>query len=376
MVVRLPGYDASIALVHDYLNQRGGAERVVLTMADIWPDAPIYTSLYRPDSTFDEFQDRDVRTSWMQGLPVDRGFRGLLPLYPTAFSSLGPLTEDVIISSSSGFAHGVRTSPDSTHIVYCHSPARWLYSGGEYFFEQSKRERLMNRVLHPLRRWDQKAAHRPDYYIANAHNVAARIKAAYGIEAEVVHPPVDVDRFTPSPRGDRLLVVSRLLRYKRIDLVVEAATRLGIGLDVVGAGPDLERLEALAGPNVIFHGKVDDATVTELMESCNALCFPGREDFGIAPVEAQAAGKPVVAFGAGGAIETCEDGVTAALFGAQEVVGVVDAIERVLRLDTPPETIARHARRFSPANFERSLRRVIGQALGGRLEPVPELLAA
>src|SRR6478736_5720510 len=246
-------YDGSIALVHDYLNQRGGAERVVLTMADIWPDAPIYTSLYRDGSTFDGFRDRDVRTSWMQRLPVDRGFRGLLPLFPSAFSSLGEIDHDVVISSSSGWAHGVRTAPDSTHIVYCHSPARWLYSGGEYFFEQTARRRVLDRILHPLRRWDQKAALRPDHYVANAHNVAARIKAAYGIDADVVYPPVDVDRFTPRPRGDRLLVVSRLLRYKRIDLVVEAATRLGIGLDVVGAGPDIERLRALAGPDVVFH---------------------------------------------------------------------------------------------------------------------------
>jgi glycosyltransferase involved in cell wall biosynthesis len=367
--------EPSIALVHDYLNQRGGAERVVLAMAEIWPEAPIYTSLYRERSTFEAFAGREVRTSWLQKLPVDRRFRSLLPLYPSAMSSLGTIGADVVLSSSSGWAHAVRTAPHSKHVVYCHAPARWLYSEDEYFHEQGARRRLVNGMLGPLRRWDQAAARRPDRYVANAHNVARRIKAAYGIDADVVHPPVDVDRFTPRPRGDRLLVVSRLLSYKRIDLVVQAANRLGMGLDVVGAGPDLDRLRALAGPTVTFHGRLSDDAVTELMETCNAFCFPGREDFGIAPVEALAAGKPVVAFGAGGALETLEAGYTAALFGRQEVDQVVRAIRRVQAITTAPAAVAETAERFSPRAFERGLRAVVDDVLVPDRAPVYPLAA-
>jgi glycosyltransferase involved in cell wall biosynthesis len=187
----------------------------------------------------------------------------------------------------------------------------------------------------------------------------------YGIHADVVHPPVDVARFEARPRGDRLLIVSRLLRYKRLDLIVEAATRIGIGLDVVGAGPDLERLQALAGDNVVFHGRVDDAAVKQLMESCNAFCFPGREDFGIAPVEANAAGKPVVAFAAGGALETLVDGMSAAFFSKQTVEDAEWAIRRVLRLETRPSVLAQSALRFSPIAFERNLRRALRAAVAG-----------
>ena len=347
--------DRSVALVHDYLNQRGGAERVVLAMTDIWPDAPIYTSLYRPESTFTEFRRRHVRTSWLQKLPVDASFRALLPLYPAAMRDLGPVDADVVISSSSGWAHAVRTAPGSTHIVYCHSPARWLYRGQEYFQRRSPHEL----ALSPLRRWDRRAAHRPDRYIANAHNVADRIRSVYGLDAAVVHPPVDTDRFTPRPRGDRLLVVSRLLGYKRIDLVVQAAREMGIGLDVVGAGPELERLRALAGPHTTFHGEVDDDAVVELMEQCYAFCFPGHEDFGIAPVEANAAGKPVVAFAAGGALESMRAGVTASFFRRQSVDSLVEAIRNIEFMDASPETIADHAERFSRDAFGRNLRRVV-----------------
>jgi glycosyltransferase involved in cell wall biosynthesis len=344
-----------VALVHDYLNQRGGAERVVLAMAAIWPEAPIYTSLYRPESTFTEFRRRHVRTSWLNRLPVDESFRALLPLYPSAMRDLGPIESDVVISSSSGWAHAVRTAPQSTHIVYCHSPARWLYRGDDYF-----RRRVAHQLaLSPLRRWDRRAARRPDRYIANAHNVADRIRAAYGIDAAVVHPPVEIERFTPRPRGERLLVVSRLLAYKRIDLVVRAARELGLGLDIVGTGPELERLRALAGPDTEFHGEVEDEAVVELMEACSAFCFPGHEDFGIAPVEANAAGKPVVAFAAGGALESMRAGVTASFFAHQQVGEVVDAIRDVDRMDASPEEIAAHADRFSHQAFEHNLRRVV-----------------
>lgn len=359
----------SVALVHDYLNQRGGAERVVLEMAAMWPDAPIYTSLYRPGSTFPEFARSEIRTSPLDWLPVDSGFRNLFPLYPAAFRSFGVLPHDVVISSSSGWAHGVRSSADSFHAVYCYTPARWLY-GGEHL-GASRRRLALAPAIGIVRRWDRTAARRAALYIAISNGVRDRIKQQYGLDAPVVYPPVDVDRFTPRARGERLLVVSRLLPYKRVDIVVDAATRAGIGLDVVGTGPAMEDLRRRAGPTVAFHGRLADAEVTKLMEGCRAFCLPGLEDFGITPVEANAAGKPVVALGAGGALETLEDGVSGAFFSRQEVGDVLSAIERCDRIDTAPSDIALLARRFSAQTFRARLLDVIQAGVAARATPSP-----
>jgi len=257
--------DQDVAIVHDYLNQRGGAERVVLEMTRMWPKSPVYTSLYRPESTFPEFTSHEVRTSVLDRMPVDRRFRALLPAYPLAFRSLGVLGTPLVISSSSGWAHSVRTAPGTTHVVYCYAPARWLYETDRYVPSRARRAAL-GPLLGSLRRWDREAAGRADAYIAISANVRDRIRTAYGIEAEIVYPPVDTRSFRVGPRGGRLLVVSRLLRYKRIDLVVEAASRLGMGLDVVGTGPMLSQLQSAAGPKTSFHGTVDDETLRELIE--------------------------------------------------------------------------------------------------------------
>lgn len=347
----------SVAIVHDYLNQPGGAERVVLEMNEIWPDATIYTSLYRPDSTFPEFRTKTVRTSPLQLLPVDGGFRNLLPLYPFAFRSFGTLEEELVVSSSSGWAHAIRTRPYARHVVYCYTPARWLY-GGEYL-GASGRQLALKPVVPLLRAWDRAAARRPDLYIAISCSVRERIKQVYGRDAPVVYPPVNTKRFTPTPRGERLLVVSRLLPYKRVDVVVSAATKVGVGLDVVGDGPALEDLRRSAGPSVTFHGRLEDEAITQLMQNARAVCVPGAEDFGIVPVEAQAAGKPVIAFGMGGALETVSDGVTGAFFGDYRAESVLDALRRCDELDTAPERIAEHAHRFGHSAFRTSLVRAI-----------------
>jgi glycosyltransferase involved in cell wall biosynthesis len=353
-----------VAIVHDYLNQRGGAERVVLEMAKMWPQAPIYTSLYRPDSTFAEFAKHDIRTSVLNRLPVDGTFRSLFPLYPAAMRSLGTIDADVVLSSSSGWAHGVRTSERAFHAVYCHTPARWLW-GGEYGPGLHKR-RILRPLMEAVRSWDCRAARRPDLYVANSFEVSGRIRRIYQRDAPVVYPPVNVKRFVPRDRGERLLVVSRLMAYKRIDLAVDAATRLGIGLDVVGSGSALEDLRRRAGPQVKFHGQLDDASVVQLFETCSAFCFPGREDFGIAPVEAQAAGKPVIAFGGGGALETVDDGVSGILFTRQDVDSMVDAIRRCDELQTRPEHLGALANRFSPGAFRRRLTETLVAEVGGR----------
>lgn len=350
----------SVAIVHDYVNQRGGAERVALELAAMFPGAPIYTSLYRRASTFPEFEQFELRTSLLDRLPVDAGFRNLFPLYPMAFRSLGAISGDLVISSSSGWAHAVRTSDDTFHAVYCHTPARWLY--GHPYMAAARRVRLLRPALGVMRRWDRIAARRADLYIANGPLVQGRIRDSYGLTAPIVSPPVDTERFTPRPRGSRLLVVSRLLPYKRVELVVEAATRAGIGLDVVGVGPSLDALRAMAGPTVTFHGALDDGGVTVLMEQCRTFCLPGIEDFGIAPVEAQAAGKPVVAFAAGGALDTVTDGVSGVFFSENTADAVLDAIHRADRLETSPEELGALAARYSHAVFRAALLNVLDEA--------------
>jgi glycosyltransferase involved in cell wall biosynthesis len=354
----------NVAIVHDYLNQRGGAEKVVLDLSDLWPSAPIYTSLYRPDSTFAQFRGRDIRTSFLDRLPVDRGFRNLFPLYPAAFWSLGEIDADVVIISSSGWAHMVRTVPRAVRVVYCHTPARWLYtneymnSGGR----RARRQAILSPLAPALRRLDFSAACHADAYVANSLSVCERVRNAYGLEPTVVHPPVHTERLRPSPRGERLLVISRLLAYKRVDLVVAAARRLGRGLDVVGEGPLLDELRRAAGPETTFHGAATDETVAALLQSCSAVCVAGEEDFGIVAVEGQAAGKPVVAFARGGARETVAHGVTGVLFEEQTVPAVMSALADCENLATSPETIAENAARFSPRAFAERLGAVIADA--------------
>lgn len=357
-----------VAIVHDYLNQCGGAEKVVLEMSNIWPEAPIYTSLYRPDSTFDEFRGRDIRTSFLDRIPVDRGFRNLFPLYPAAFWSFGEIDADVVIASSSGWAHMARTVDRALHVVYCYTPARWLYrdeylnSGGR----RARRQALLAPFGSAVRRLDANAARRADAYVAISDAIRERVRSAYGFDSSVVYPPVHTGRLKPSPRGERLLVVSRLLPYKRVDLVVAAARQLGLGLDIVGDGPLLDDLRGMAGPETAFHGAAPEETVTQLLATCSTVCVAGEEDFGIVAVEAQAAGKPVVAFGRGGARETVVGGVTGVLFEAQSVPDVVAAIKACERIDSSPEEIAQRVGRFSRAAFKDGITGAVAAAGRGR----------
>jgi glycosyltransferase involved in cell wall biosynthesis len=355
----------TVSLSHDYLNQRGGAERVALELSQMWPGATLHTSLYRPESTHPGFRETDIHTSFLDRAPIDESFRNLFPLYPAAFRQLGPVGGDVVVSSSSGWAHMLRTEPGTFHAVYCHTPARWLY-GESYMGAASWKQRAISPALKTLRRHDRGAAQRADLYIANSHTTRARIKAVYGLDAPVVAPPVDVQRFRPRPRGERLLVVSRLLPYKRIDIVVDACSRAGIELDVVGDGPCFEQLRSRAGRTVAFHGRLDDAAVVELMESCSALCLPGIEDFGITPVEVHAAGKPVIAFGAGGALETVEEGFDGAFFHEPTPNDFLEAYERLEELETSPHQIALAAQRFSCAAFRVMLLTTIQHARSKR----------
>ena len=349
-----------VALVHDYLNQWGGAERVLEELRAIWPEAPIFTSIYDRERMPAAYRAWPIRTSFMQHLPgVLRHHQPYLPLYPLAFARLDLRGYDLIVSSSSAFAKNVAPAPGTLHICYCHSPMRFAWNAGDY----ARRERfgtvartLLQPPLGLLRRWDRRGTRRVDRLIANSATVAARIARYYGREAVVIHPPVQtaVPPATGEPE-DFYLVVTRLVPYKRLDIVVEAFNRLGLPLRIVGQGRDRAALERAAGPNIRFLGFVSDAEKNDLYARCRATIFPAEDDFGIAQVEAQAVGRPVIAYRAGGAIETVRDGVTGVFFDEQTPESLMAAVARLTAGRFDPATIRTHAQTFDATVFRRAI---------------------
>ncbi|MCS7255348.1 MAG: glycosyltransferase [Thermomicrobium sp.] len=361
------------AIVHDYLNQYGGAERVLEVLHALFPDAPVYTSIYAPDRLPAFYRSWDVRTSWLQRLPaIHRKHQLYLPLYPLAFSRLRLDGFDLVVSSSSAFAKSVRVSPGTVHICYCHSPMRFAWD----FMTYAAREELpalVRQLLRPfmawLRRWDRRTAQHIDVIVANSHTVAERIRRYWGRHAVVVHPPVSVDRARPAPPqeiGDYFLLVSRLVHYKRLDIVIEACNQLRLPLKVIGDGRARSALERLAGPTVQFLGTVSDEEKFHLYARCRAAIFPAEDDFGIAQVEVQAAGRPAIALARGGACETVVDGVTGVLFPEQTVESLVAALRRFEHLQFDPSTIRQHAERFRPERFQAAFTDIVRSALAVR----------
>ena len=360
------------AIVHDYLAQAGGAERVAAALHALFPDAPLFTSVYDEKATLAYFRDIPVRTSFLQRWPLSsqRLHKLALPLYPAAFEHFDFHGYDLVVSSSSSFAKGVITPPETCHVCYCHTPARFAWRQREYL-SQSRRGRLMSLllrgVLGRLRAWDADSASRPDYYIANSYNVARRIRKFYRRDvAAVIPPPIDTERYAPvSPAevGPHFLVVSRLVGYKRVDLAVDACSRLQVPLRVVGSGPDLAGLKRRAGPKVEFLGRLPDREVAAEFARCRALIFPGEEDFGMTPLECMASGRPVVAFAAGGALETVTDGETGLLFGAQTVDSLAAALRSLDGAAFAPDALQAHAARFGLGVFQDRMRRFIDGAL-------------
>ncbi|WP_395094992.1 glycosyltransferase [Armatimonas sp.] len=360
-----------IAIVHDDLTQRGGAERVVEAMHQIWPDAPVYTSVYDPAGTFSSFAQMDVRTSFMQNIPFAaraKYSKLFLPLYPIAFETLDLRGYDVVLSHGTRFSQGVLTSPETCHIHYCHTPARFAWRYYEYV-EEGQFGRLarilLPIIIHHLRQWDQLAAQRIDYFFSNSYNIARRVLKFYRRDSDILYPPIDVMRFTvvENPSSDYLLVVSRLLPYKRVDLAIEACNQLKIRLKVVGSGPDLQRLKSLAGPTVEVLGRVPDGEVEGLFANCRAFLFPGEEDFGIAPLEAMAAGRPIIAYRAGGAMETVLEGDTGLFFNEPTTASLVEAIGRLDHSTFAPERLRAHAETFSLEAFQKRLQVLVGLRL-------------
>jgi glycosyltransferase involved in cell wall biosynthesis len=351
-----------VALVHDYLNQMGGAERVVIALHEIFPDAPIYTSIYDPARVDPAFQRMDIRTSFMQKLPlVTQHHQPYLPLYPFAMETLDLRGYDLVLSSSSAFAKGVITRPETMHICYCHTPMRWCWNYEEYV----EREHLgkVARTLLPflitkLRTWDQVSSMRVDHFIANSPLVAERIRKYYRREAIYIPPPVEASRFPFNPAietEDYFLILSRLVPYKRIDLAVEACNQLQLPLVIIGGGRDLARLKHMAGPTIRFLGKLSDEEVLHYYARCRAFIFPGEEDFGITPLEAQACGRPVIAYGAGGALATIVGGTTGVFFREQTVESLATVLSAFNEHLFNPTVIRNHALEFDTPRFRRRI---------------------
>lgn len=354
-----------VAFVHDYLTQFGGAERVLLAMLALYPDAPVYTSLYDKRVFAGAFDGVDVKTTWLQRVPLARrSFRALLLLYPSAFAALDMSPYDLVISSTSSFAKGVRVRQDALHVSYVHTPTRFLWRLDEYAFDVAPwwSRPLLAAALPRLRRWDFAAAQRPNHIVANSRNVAERILTCYGRTSDVLHCPADIEAFAPVAAeeiDDYYVVAARLLPYKRVRLAVEACNALRAPLVVLGSGPDEARLRAMAGPTVRFAGRVSDVERRQVFARARAIIVPGEEDFGLVPVEAAAAGRPTVAFGAGGAMETVVDGVTGVFFREPTADSLAEALKSLDPRAYDVEAMTAHAAKFSAERFRAGFRALL-----------------
>jgi glycosyltransferase involved in cell wall biosynthesis len=349
-----------IAIVCDWLTDLGGAERVILALHQLYPDAPIYTSIYNR-SNLPQFGNADVRTSFLQKMPgAKKKHQRYLAQMPLAFESFDLDEFDVVISSSHSCAKGIITKPDTLHISYCHSPPRYLWDGShqyvkEYPWPKILKKTLIPSVLHDLRVWDRAAADRVDLYVANSHYVSGRIKKYYRRKSEVIHPPVELEPFVEEERDDYYLAVGRLIPYKRFDLIIDAFNQLKRPLKVIGVGNQLKKLQKMASPNIEFLGMVPEDTLRNYYQYAKALIFPQVEDFGITPLEAMGHGCPVIAYGAGGALETVKDNESGLFFNEQSTEALVKAVEAFEHKQFDPQEVRGQAEKFESAVFAEKL---------------------
>lgn len=354
-----------VALIHYWLVTMRGGEKVLENLIDIFPGCEIFTHYCEPQSISAKIRARPIRTTFISSLPfAKRYFRGYLPLMPCALEQLDLRNFDVVISSESGPAKGVITGPDTMHICYCHSPMRYAWNMYHDYRESAGRAAaaLMMPVFHYMRAWDFTSAGRVDHFLANSTAVARRIEKYYRRRADVIYPPVQVEKFHVSPTiDDNYLCCGQLVPYKRIDLAVRAFNELKKPLVVIGEGPEYNRLSAMAGPTIKLLGSQPDEVVREHLSRCKALIFPGEEDFGIVPVEAMASGRPVIAFGRGGVLDTVIDQVTGILFNDQSVRGLIDAVHRFEAMSERfmPDLLVDHAQGFRSEVFRGAVRRYV-----------------
>ncbi len=358
-----------IGLVHDWLVSMRGGEKVFEVLCEIFPDAVVGTLIHRQGSVSPMIENHRIKTSFLQNLPFARErYQYYLPLFPAAIESLDFSDCDCVISSSHAVAKGVRIGKRTLHICYCHTPMRYIWDQYDNYFNRDRSSFLvrtgMKISLPYLRQWDIDSSSQVTHFIANSQNVRNRIQRLYNRSAEVIYPPVNTTRFNLSSKDEGYyLIVSALVPYKCIDIAVEAFNTLNEKLVIVGSGADERKLKSRAKSAIEFVGWVDDERLRELYARCRALVFPGEEDFGIVPVEAMAAGKPVIAYGAGGALETIIDGLTGIFFREQHPQQLCDAVKRLSSYTFDPEVIRKHAARFDRSIFRERMKRFIYEKL-------------
>ncbi len=365
-----------IALVHDWLTGMRGGEKVLEVLCELYPQATLFTLLHNKGSVSRTIEGMEIRTSFIDRLPFKSGkYRNYLPLFPHAIESFDFSPYDLILSTSHAVAKGAQPNPGALHICYCHTPMRYVWELYEEYFGPGRAgpatRTAMKFIAPRLRSWDVASSSRVHQFVANSENVAGRIRQYYHRPAEVIYPPVDVDQFKVCEEDDGYyLIVSALVPYKRVDLAVETFSQLGEKLLIVGTGPEMNRLRSMASSNIEFLGWQSDAELAALYARCRGLIFPGIEDFGIVPLEAMASGKPVVAFGEGGALETVVDaavGATGVFFYEQNPGALKDALVRLQRLKLDPRTIRSHAERFSRTTFKNTYRQYVDHAVDSSL---------
>jgi glycosyltransferase involved in cell wall biosynthesis len=353
-----------VALVYDRVNKWGGAERVLLTLHQIWPEAPLYTSVYNP-KTAPWAKVFKVIPSFLQGFPgAKTNHEFYAPLMPLAFESFNFDDYDTVISVTSEAAKGIITKPKTLHLCYCLTPTRYLWSGYEEYLGDSVKRLAFSLPINYLRRWDRVAAQRPDEYIAISRTVQERIKKYYGRESKIIYPGVDLKKFQISnlksqSENQYFLIASRLVEYKKIDLVVKAFNELGWELKVVGTGREMVRLKRMAGENIHFLEHLTDRALLDYYQNCQAVIFPQEEDFGIVPLEAQACGKPVIAYRSGGATETIIKGKTGLFFYPQKVEGLVRTLKQFKAGDFSKENCRQQAEKFSQEGFKKGFKSLV-----------------
>ena len=353
-----------LAIVHDWLTNMGGAEQVIINFKEIYPKAPVYTTFYNPNNLDDKLKNIDVRTSFLQRKKMVTNHKKYFPLMPLAFESFNLKNYDVILSSSTSCAKGVRKRKDALHICYINTPMRYAYEFKHEYTDgmNSIKKFLVNILLFFMRIWDKNNNKRIDYFISNSSEIKRRVKETYNRDSVVINPPVRCSLFNISEiDGDYYFVVSRLVPYKRYDLAVQACKELGKKLVIIGDGPERQKLEELANndKNITFLGRQPDDVVKKYMSECKALLFPGLEDFGIVPVEAQACGRPVIAYGKGGALDTVIDEKTGLLFRKQTVESLKDAILKFENMKFDKQEIRKHALKFDEPVFQKKIKEFI-----------------
>ncbi len=359
------------AVVHDFLLDLRGGERVFAALCNVWPEADIFTAVYDEAGTNGWFAGRRIHTSFLQRLrPSARNFRALLPLYPAAIEALDLSGYELVVSSSSAWAHGVICGPGTVHVSYCHNPFRYAWNDRDQTLARRRdpiTRELLRAAFRRWRRWDWVAAQQTDRYVANSRTTQARIRQYFGRESNIVYPPVETRRFSPGHVDDHYALVSELMPHKQIDAAIAAFNRLRLPLVVVGAGPQAGRLRAAAGPTIQFTGRLPDGAVVEILRSARALIVTAVEEFGIASVEAQAAGRPVIARRGGGALETVIDGVTGCYWSG----GPDELAKAILQFDddaVDPHVCVRNASRFDTSRFSAGILSEVDAARAGHVE--------